>query len=101
MECLRKGGYLLKLGRKATEEIINLKIIGSVKLLKLVQKFEEINKEILDISSEWLSEMQGTLTMTNFDSPIAKQMTQKGIRVQELKEKILEQMREELGTNNR
>lgn len=87
--------------RKATEEITNLKIIGSDKLLEIVKEFEEINKEILEMSSEWLSEMQGTLTMPNFDSPIAKQMTQKGIRAQEIKEKVIEQMRKELGTSSR
>lgn len=87
--------------RKATEEITNLKIIGSDKLLEIVKEFEEINKEILGMSSEWLSEMQGTLTMPNFNSPIAKQMTQKGIRAQEIKEKVIEQMRKELGTSSR
>ncbi len=85
--------------RKATEEITNLKIIGSGNLLALVKEFEKINKEILEMSSKWLAEMQGTFAMPDFESPIAKEMTQKGIRAQELKEQIIEQMRKELGTD--
>lgn len=86
--------------RKATEEITNLKIIGSITLLELVKEFESINKEIMETSSKWLSEMSGSLSLPHFDSPIAKEMTKKGIKVQELKEKIIGQMRKELGTDN-
>jgi hypothetical protein len=87
--------------RKATEEITSVKIIGSEKLLELVKEFEKTNKEILEMSSKWIAEMQGTFTMPDFESPIAKEMTEKGIHVQELKEQIIEQMRKELGTDKR
>jgi len=85
--------------RKATEEITYLKIIGSVKLLELIKEFEKINKDIMEMSSKWLAEMQGTFTTPDFESPIAKEMTKKGTRVQELKEQIIEQMRKELDTD--
>lgn len=82
--------------RKATEEITTLKVLGSSKLLELTTEFETLNQEILEMSSEWLNEMQQALAMPDFDAPIAKKMKEKGIRANELKEQIIKQMRVEL-----
>ena len=82
--------------RKATEEITTLKVLGSSKLLGLTIEFEALNQEILEMSSEWLNEMQQALAMPDFDAPIAKKMTEKGLRAKELKEQIIKQMRVEL-----
>ncbi|MDW7643906.1 MAG: hypothetical protein SCI25_02585 [Desulfuromonadales bacterium] len=82
--------------RKATEEITTLKVLGSSKLLELTTEFGALNQEILEMSSEWLNEMQQALAMPNFDAPIAKKMKEKGIRAKELKEQIIKQMRAEL-----
>ncbi|WP_147269527.1 hypothetical protein [Prosthecochloris sp. ZM] len=82
--------------RKATEEITTLKVLGSSKLLGLTTEFEALNQEILEMSSEWLNEMQQALAMTDFDAPIAKKMKEKGLRAKELKEQIIKQMRVEL-----
>lgn len=82
--------------RKATEEITTLKVLGSSKLLGLTTEFEALNQEILEISSEWLNEMQQALTMPDLDAPIAKKMKEKGLRAKELKEQIIKQMRVEL-----
>lgn len=82
--------------RKATEEITTLKVLGSSRLLALTTEFEMVNQEILEMSSEWLNEMQQALTMPDFDAPIAKKMKEKGFRAKELKEQIIKQMRVEL-----
>jgi len=82
--------------RKATEEITTLKVLGSSKLLGFTTEFEALNQEILEISSEWLNEMQQALTMPDLDAPIAKKMKEKGLRAKELKEQIIKQMRVEL-----
>ena len=82
--------------RKATEEITTLKILGSSRLLELTTEFEQLNQEILELSSEWLSEMQQAFTMPDFEAPIAKKMKEKGQRAKALKEEIINQMRREL-----
>ncbi len=82
--------------RKATEEITTLKILGSSRLLELTTEFEQLNQEMLELSSEWLSEMQQALTTPDFETPIAKKMKEKGQRAEALKEEIINQMRIEL-----
>ena len=82
--------------RKATEEITTLKILGSSRLLELTTEFEKLNQEILELSSEWLGEMQQALIMPDFEAPIAKKMKEKGQRANDLKEEIIKQMRFEL-----
>jgi hypothetical protein len=82
--------------RKATEEITTLKILGSSKLLELTIEFERLNQEILKMSADWLNEAQRALVTPDMDAPIATQMKEKGDRINELKEKIIKQMRLEL-----
>ena len=82
--------------RKATEEITSLKILGSDRLFQLTSQFEQLNQEILEMSSEWLGEMQNALTVPNFEAPIAKKMKAKGQQVRSLKDEIINQMRSEL-----
>lgn len=83
--------------RKATEEITTIKVLGSEDLLRLTTEFERINQEILEMAGPWLAEMQATLTMPNFESPVAVALKKKGQQAKELKEKIILQMRSELG----
>jgi hypothetical protein len=40
--------------------------------------------------------MKQAFTMPDFDAPIAKEMTQKGLKAKELKEEIIKQMRIEI-----
>ena len=87
--------------RKATEEITGLQIIGSSKFLELTREFEQLNREILEQSSDWLEEMKSFLSMPDFESPIAREMKRKGERVRELKEQIIMQMRNELGIDKK
>ncbi len=82
--------------RKATAEITTLKILGSEKLFELTTEFEVLSQEILELSSDWLSEMNDSLTQPDFEAPIAKKMTEKGKEANKLKEKIILQMRREL-----
>lgn len=82
--------------RKATEEITTLKILGSSKLLELTTAFERLNQEMLEMSSEWLNELNQSLAMPDFDAPIARKMKEKGIKAKELKDEIISQMRAEL-----
>ena len=82
--------------RKATEEITNLKVLGSNRLFQLTSEFEQLNQEILEMSSEWLDEMQQALTMPDFEAPVAKKMKAKGQQAKSLKNEIISQMRSEL-----
>lgn len=82
--------------RKATEEITTLKVLGSNRLFQLTSEFEQLNQEILEMSSEWLGEMQQALTMPDFEAPVAKKMKAKGQQVKSLKNEIISQMRSEL-----
>tara|TARA_R110001599_G_scaffold353172_1_gene590513 strand:- start:107 stop:724 length:618 start_codon:yes stop_codon:yes gene_type:complete len=82
--------------RKATQEITTLKILGSDRLFKLTSEFEQLNQEILEMSSEWLSEMQQTLVTPDLEAPIAIKMKVKGQKINELKDEIINQMRLEL-----
>jgi hypothetical protein len=85
--------------RKATSEITTLKILGSESLLVLIEEFEAINQKILEVSSEWLQEMQQLFTSPDFDSPKAKEMTALGAKAKELQVRIIKQMRLEIGLN--
>lgn len=82
--------------RKATEEITTLKILGSSKLLELTTDFENLNQEMLEMTAEWLNEINQSLAIPDFDAPIARKMREKGIKAKELKEQIIKQMRSEL-----
>jgi hypothetical protein len=82
--------------RKATEEITTLKVLGSNRLFQLTSEFEQLNQEILEMSSEWLGEMQQALTMPDFEAPVAKKMKAKGQQAKSLKNEIISQMRSEL-----
>lgn len=79
--------------RRATEETTVVKILGSTELLKLTQEFEELNHEIIKMSSKWLAELQETLSSPDMEGPVAKEMQRKGREAGELKEKIIAQMR--------
>jgi hypothetical protein len=65
-------------------------------LFQLTSEFEQLNQEILEMSSEWLGEMQQALTMPDFEAPVAKKMKAKGQQVKSLKNEIISQMRSEL-----
>jgi DNA-directed RNA polymerase alpha subunit len=82
--------------RKATEQTTTLKILGSKKLYELTKEFETLNQEILEMSTEWLSELNQSLVMPDFEAPIALKMKEKGLRARELKDEIIDQMRAEL-----
>lgn len=82
--------------RKSTEEISSLKILGSDELFRLTNDFEKLNQEIIMLSSEWLKELNEALVSPDFEAPIAKKMKTKGEEINELKDKIIKQMRIEL-----
>jgi hypothetical protein len=82
--------------RKATEQVTTLKILGSKKLYDLTREFETLNQGILELSSEWLAEMQNSFEMPDFEAPIALKMKAMGERANKLKDEIISQMRTEL-----
>ncbi|HIE9325638.1 TPA: hypothetical protein ACXP4S_002275 [Klebsiella variicola subsp. variicola] len=82
--------------RKATEEITSLKILGSDELFMLTAEFEQLNQEIMKMTSEWLGELNQVLIAPDLDAPIAKKMKAKAEQIKELKDKIINQMRSEL-----
>ena len=65
----------------------------------MTDKFETLNKELLDKSSSWLSELSTTMLKPNIDTPVAKEMQIIGEKIKEIKKQIIQQMRNELGTN--
>lgn len=83
--------------RKTTQELTVLKILGSSKLLSLTEKFENLNNEMLALSSEWLDELNKSLAQPDFDAPIALNMKKLGADANNIKEEIIIQMRKELG----
>lgn len=82
--------------RKATEETTTLNILGSSKLLELTAEFEELNQNMLEMSSEWLNEINQSIAVPDLNTPIAKKMKSKGVKIKELKDQIIKQMRAEL-----
>ncbi|MFN1128608.1 hypothetical protein ACJK9F_002110 [Lelliottia nimipressuralis] len=82
--------------RKSTEEISSLKILGSDELFKLTADFERLSQEIINLSTDWLGELNEALVSPDFETPIAKKMKAKGEEVKELKNRIIKQMRNEL-----
>jgi hypothetical protein len=85
--------------RKATQELTSLKVLGSSKLLTLTKEFEDLNNQMLTLTSEWLGELNQSMTMPDFEAPIAIRMKELGARAELLKESIINQMRVELGLN--
>ena len=82
--------------RKSMGEVTVLKILGSSQLLKLTNEFESLTQDIMSLSSQWLDEMQQTLTIPDFEAPVAKEMTKKGQKAKKLQEEIIKQMRIEI-----
>lgn len=85
--------------RKTTQELTSLKILGSSKLLSLTKEFEDLNNQMLALTSEWLGELNQSMTMPDFEAPIAIRMKELGAQAESLKESIIQQMRTELGLN--
>jgi len=85
--------------RKTTEEITCLQIICSNELVSLTSEFEKKYKKAMDMTSEWLNELNQTMLAPDLEAPIAKEMMGLGEEVKALKDKIINQMREEIGSN--
>jgi tRNA A37 N6-isopentenylltransferase MiaA len=85
--------------RKTTEEITCLQIICSNELLSLTNEFEKKYKMAMDMSSEWLEELNQTFTVPDMDTPKASEMKALGVEIGELKNKIISQMRKEIGSD--
>lgn len=97
------GDFPLKIQngyRKTTEEITGLQIICSNELVDLTEKFEEKYKKVMDMTSEWLQELNQTMLAPDLEAPIAKEMSSLGEEIRELKKRIVCQMRKEIGSNN-
>ena len=85
--------------RKTTEEITCLQIICSNELVTLTSEFEQKYKKAMDMTSDWLQELNQTMSSPDLEAPIAKEMIVLGEEVKVLKDKIINQMREEIGSN--
>lgn len=85
--------------RKTTEEITCLQIICSNELVNLTSEFERKYKEAMDKTSEWLEELNRTMLAPNLEAPKAKEMSLLGEEIRVLKQRIISQMREEIGSN--
>ena len=85
--------------QKSAEEITSLQIVCSEKLLEMTDEFESLNKELLDKSSVWIGELSTSMLNPNAKTPAAKEMQLLGDRIRGLKKRIIQQMRDELGTN--
>ena len=64
-----------------------------------MDEFEAINKKLLDKSVEWLGELQQTMAKPNMEAPIAKEMQALAEEIRVLKQQIVRQMRQEIGSD--
>lgn len=85
--------------RKAIEEMTSLRIVCSSKLFEMVLEFETLQQAMLEQAAPWLEEANNNSTQPELNSPIAVQMRQRGEKIAKLSKTIINQMREELGTN--
>ena len=85
--------------RKTTEEITCLQILCSNELVSLTSEFEKKYKEAMDMTSQWLQELNQTMMSPDLEAPVAKEMMTLGEEIKTLKNKIINQMREEIGSN--
>jgi len=96
------GNFPLKIQdayRKSSQEITSLQILCSERLLRMMDEFEAINKKLLDKSVEWLGELQQTMAKPNMEAPIAKEMQALAEEIRVLKQQIVRQMRQEIGSD--
>jgi hypothetical protein len=85
--------------RKTTQELTSIKVLGSSELLTLTKEFEDLNNQMLTLTSEWLGELNQTMAAPDFDAPIAVLMKKLGDKAEVLKQNIIQQMRIELRLN--
>jgi hypothetical protein len=86
--------------RKSVEEITSLQLLCSETLLGMTERFEELNRKLLDKSTKWLGELKTTMLNPNVDAPIAKEMQAIGEEIRTLKQQIVRQMRQEIGSDS-
>jgi len=86
---------------RVSEEMTSLKIMCSDELFQLIEQFEALNQQMMKQTSEWLSELQKSMGDPNIEMPAAKEMTANGEQIKEVKNKIIQKMREEIGSNQR
>lgn len=82
--------------RKATNEITIASLLGTPDLFQLIAEFESLLEEMLTMSANWLEESNSYLTNQKSPVPFSEEMTEKGKKVKELKNKIILQMRREI-----
>lgn len=81
---------------QSTQELNGLRLVCSEKLLEKVNEFVKIQRELINESCS----MMGRIDQIDIDNPstfISGEMKAKGEKTQELFEKIVQQMRRELG----
>jgi hypothetical protein len=93
-------GQIMSAHRKATEELTTLKIVGSNELLRLTDEFETLNQRMLETSTKWLEEMQANFSSASIKNPVAMELTAMGEKAKSLKDKIILQMRVEIGVKS-
>jgi len=84
---------------RVSEEMTSLRIMCSDELYRLIEQFEELNQKMMKQTSEWLSEMQTSMGNPSIEMPVAKEMTNYGEQIKEMKNNIIQKMREEIGSN--
>ena len=67
--------------------------------MKLAEQFETANKKLLDMSAEWLGEMKDTMIQPDLETPVAREMKALGEDIRKCKQALIEQMRDELGSD--
>jgi len=86
--------------RKSSEEITGIQILCSKKLLEMLDEYEAKNKELMDRSVAWISELGKSMFNPDIDSPIAKEMQRIGEEIRNIKKNIIRQMRTEIGSDS-
>jgi hypothetical protein len=81
---------------QATQELHGLRLVCSGKLLKMVNEFVNLQRELIDESCSVMSRIQ-KIDVLNPQTAISGEMKAKGERTQQLFDAIVLQMRKELG----
>lgn len=90
--------------QKATNELVSLRIVCSDKLATLLDEFEGIYQEMMNLQPRMLQEIRESMTFDafqtgqfEFETPSKEEMTKLGTKLVVVRNKIIATMRRELG----
>ncbi|WOA31782.1 hypothetical protein [Alloalcanivorax xenomutans] len=90
--------------QKATSELVSLRIVCSIELAALLDEFEGTFQEMMNLQPRMLQEIRESMTLEafqtgqfDFETPSKEEMTELGVKLVAVRNKIIATMRRELG----